>query len=717
MKKIALVVLTGILMLTAILLAENIEFINSTLYSGALKSMQYHEGNYYCIGANALEIYSVSEIGTPSLIGGFPVPGSPEKIVVDGNHAYIAYSNGLCIIDISTLPIPFPQVQYAMPGESYDIKIINNLAYIAAGTEGLHIINISDPNNPILVGTCDLDSEAKLVEVNDTYAYVVTNSLQLEIIDISNPSQPESIGSIFTEYTIIEAYLDGSTLYLFDYREEPMIVFSYLNVYDLTNPVSPQLICDYSFESLVSDIYIRDNVAYIATDWTGLHLINVTNPSAPTHIGVYTNVYPYNMFHSVRAVEDLIVIGGYTLLEVIDSSDPEELIQIGTYDIPRNLYEICLNGNYAYLPTLDGFEIVDIHDHNTPIPVGRYSDSFYSNKIDISIEGNYAYIATGLGPLLIVNVSDPLTPYEEGYYRDEGYPNQIYGVDIVDTLAFISMRPKGFQIANIADPQNTYKVSEYQISGFPRTIQVEGDFAYLLTSYGLNVFNIADPAAPELVGDYYTVGSAKGLAIANNLAFTSDDQSTFYVIDISIPAFPTLLAACDISGGGGNTIAKDIVIDGNYAYLACRGLVVIDISNPEEPTSVECWQYSRNSQGIAVDDGYVFIADLHSLNVLFHDLVDIDEFNSTSESFTLFPNYPNPFNASTMISFILPEPSDVELEIFNILGQKSDVLINDYLPAGSHSILWQPDDLSSGIYFYKISVGSKDVSKKLMLIK
>ena len=89
----------------------------------------------------------------------------------------------------------------------------------------------------------------------------------------------------------------------------------------------------------------------------------------------------------------------------------------------------------------------------------------------------------------------------------------------------------------------------------------------------------------------------------------------------------------------------------------------------------------------------------------------------------LLNNYPNPFNPTTSISFSIPEESKVNLSIYNIKGQKVKTLINEVLPAGEHSVVWNGRDsngkrVSSGIYFYQlISNVNKSNIKKMLLLK
>jgi len=89
---------------------------------------------------------------------------------------------------------------------------------------------------------------------------------------------------------------------------------------------------------------------------------------------------------------------------------------------------------------------------------------------------------------------------------------------------------------------------------------------------------------------------------------------------------------------------------------------------------------------------------------------------------TMDQNYPNPFNLGTQIRFSLPEASKVNLVIYNILGQKVKVLLDEQMEAGHHSILWKGGDrngkeLSSGIYFCKIKTEKWVETKKMLLLR
>jgi len=86
-------------------------------------------------------------------------------------------------------------------------------------------------------------------------------------------------------------------------------------------------------------------------------------------------------------------------------------------------------------------------------------------------------------------------------------------------------------------------------------------------------------------------------------------------------------------------------------------------------------------------------------------------------NFNLAQNYPNPFNPVTSISFDLPITSFVKLDIYNLLGQRIETMINKEMEAGSYDINWNGKGVASGIYFYRIETGDFSETKKMLLLK
>ena len=87
------------------------------------------------------------------------------------------------------------------------------------------------------------------------------------------------------------------------------------------------------------------------------------------------------------------------------------------------------------------------------------------------------------------------------------------------------------------------------------------------------------------------------------------------------------------------------------------------------------------------------------------------------QDYSLSQNYPNPFNPTTTISWQLAVGSPVQLEVFNLVGQKVATLVNEKQPAGSYSIEFYASHLASGVYLYRLQAGDYVETRKMVLMK
>jgi hypothetical protein len=114
-------------------------------------------------------------------------------------------------------------------------------------------------------------------------------------------------------------------------------------------------------------------------------------------------------------------------------------------------------------------------------------------------------------------------------------------------------------------------------------------------------------------------------------------------------------------------------------------------------------------------------------------IIGINNINSEIPGkFELYQNYPNPFNPITKLRFAIGTPLNppfakggterssgglVKLVIFDILGKEVAILINESLPPGTYEIEWNASNYPSGVYFYKLSVGDFNQTRKMILVK
>ena len=84
---------------------------------------------------------------------------------------------------------------------------------------------------------------------------------------------------------------------------------------------------------------------------------------------------------------------------------------------------------------------------------------------------------------------------------------------------------------------------------------------------------------------------------------------------------------------------------------------------------------------------------------------------------TLSANYPNPFNPETTIRYALPQAGQVRLVVYDLLGHEVAVLVDQSRPAGNHTVRFGADNLSSGLYVYRLQAQGKTIVRTMILVK
>ena len=156
---------------------------------------------------------------------------------------------------------------------------------------------------------------------------------------------------------------------------------------------------------------------------------------------------------------------------------------------------------------------------------------------------------------------------------------------------------------------------------------------------------------------------------------------------------------------------NDIIIqyyDVNNPYSATVG-----ICSPDRADGIEYLFDNSYTDGAApLVDGRAIKFTTGSLYT-----TDVKDGGMVPEGFSLSQNYPNPFNAVSAIEFSMPEAENVKIEVFNLLGQKVETLVDSWLDAGTHTVYWNAGKQSSGVYFYKLTAGEFEDIKRMTLLK
>jgi hypothetical protein len=230
-------------------------------------------------------------------------------------------------------------------------------------------------------------------------------------------------------------------------------------------------------------------------------------------------------------------------------------------------------------------------------------------------------------------------------------------------------------------------------------------------------YNIASGESNELVNSGLNVPNGMVHDPEHNrlVLVSSVNNSPIQAIDLADSSVTTIIeTGIDIMDG----IARDE--QGNY-YISAWGTnciyrynssfsgnPVIFSRHGQSPADIS---YNKHDDVIAVP-----LYHSHTLELVPIEYTSIRE-DVLPQEYGLISNYPNPFNAATVISFTLPESQPVRLDIYNMLGQRVALLMDQDLAAGEYNQIWRADDCPSGIYFARLDYGNISSSIKMVLLK
>jgi hypothetical protein len=249
-----------------------------------------------------------------------------------------------------------------------------------------------------------------------------------------------------------------------------------------------------------------------------------------------------------------------------------------------------------------------------------------------------------------------------------------------------------------------------------------------------------DFAGIDLIADGVTPPVGGTVTGANLIKSLRAPDATSAIVEPKgegAPWVPSLFKSVKLGNAGSVTVNFTSVTPGNYHVrvfgqnptAAAKTLTVKEgattLTSPALPNKTD-------STGVDIFSGmFSLTGGSHAIEVSGAD-VSIDYIQLVKDSvvtsvrpgnevvgtFALHQNYPNPFNPTTTIQFTLGKPSNVQLNIYNVLGQKVATLINNQrMAAGPQTFQFDARNLASGVYFYRLEAGSFVSSKKMLLLK
>ena len=475
-------------------------------------------------GEEGLRIYDVSELTSPIEVAFYQ-------------------SNSLPELWWRTPPgerLPRPDYIPSEPMLALDVAISGQYAYLGEGRVGidsfyggqLTVLNVSNPRRPKRVGvyTMPQNTAAMKVILDGSYAFVSTFSMyeaQLTVVlDISNPENPVEVAS-FPTGALLAVYKGFA--YFHDYK-------SGLVVWDVSNPASSHLVGQIELPLIVAgryggaaviieDIAFVDNYAYIAIEYDGLHILDISDPTNAKEVSaIHYDILPEAQFHAISnntaylgtsggnirvldisetnslpllgyveglgaediAVSDNIgyVARGEEGFSLIDVSDLENISIINTYDLENfQANSIVSQDDLLFILEEDvGLHIFDATDHSNLISLSTVNLNVTSYD-DVAVWNDYVYVAMGenAGELRVIDVSESTRPREVTRIK---YPEFFTSIAANDSYIYVVTSWDLITVFDVQNPDSPRQISVHDSENFLNDIHLEDGVLYLALRYG-----------------------------------------------------------------------------------------------------------------------------------------------------------------------------------------------------------------------------------------
>ena len=364
-----------------------------------------------------------------------------SDIFIQENYAYITNNNQMLIYDVTNYQNPFLEGSITLPGFSEKLEVYENYAYLAGGHSGLRNINIKNPAQPVEEGFYETFSATTDMDRAGDYGYITELDDGMLVLDLSNISHPTLVAQYNSPGNAVALEVVDNLAYIADGDGG-------LRIADVSDPLNPTEVGAYDSLNYAQEVCISGNYAYVVDniinqpDW--IRAFDISNPANPISMG---GILMQSDIYALDASGNYLYAAATDKgMRVLDISDPANLVEAGYFLAPK-VFDVCVQGNYAYLASADwdgGFVTVDISDPTNPIFISTYNENGWFHPFDVAVQGDYAYVGDPVGnEFLLFYIGDPANPSQLGAFRLSGDVSNLFAKD---SLVYVSDGVAGVQI-------------------------------------------------------------------------------------------------------------------------------------------------------------------------------------------------------------------------------------------------------------------------------
>ena len=279
---------------------------------------------------------------------------------ISGGHDYILMGSGrrISLLNVDDPAHPCITGETGVADDINKIWADGNYAYTAHGHSGVSIIDLTDPHH--IRGSYKTEGPAKDIEVRWPYAYVAVDSQGLTVLNISDPADPFLVSRLNFSGETIGIGLGGNYAFLASGGNG-------VRVLNIGNPNVPTLIASCNSLGYVYDVSVSGSYAYVAAGDSGLRVMDISNISAPVPSSKFK--FQNKARAAVRSGDNVFVAGDFAGLRIINAATPGKIGEVGYFKTAYNVVDLCMIGDHAFLADrAGGLRVIDVSQIKNPVP-------------------------------------------------------------------------------------------------------------------------------------------------------------------------------------------------------------------------------------------------------------------------------------------------------------------------------------------------------------
>lgn len=449
-----------------------------------------------------IEVYSLDNLDQPEQIGELALPAVLQSIGCIHGYLVTTSTDSLRVMDIANPGSPFVVASLTLNGNAGKIEIINEMAYIDRGS-GINICDLSVPTQPAIIESFTVMAGGSIITLANADGNLLIELQHpdswggyysyLKLYDLTIPDSPEEVWSWYNSTEHVLASANRGVLAVLNFNFPVFRLFNSSNV----DSIFGTFVRENYFYG-INEVVVCNGLAATSRGSLGMSLYDVSNPFEPRYLfgsGYWEETQNILMSQSLVAVPvDVYCVPG-TLLNIENPSEPiglQHWFGCGSrYDIRGN--QVLLVNNWP--PYL--LRNIDISDFSNPVITATTELQFAARSL--VARDSIVYIADSNG-LTLVNITASGSFQVAGSLAMTGTMSQI---SVDGEIAVLQSGTSSISIVDVADPTNPISVSEFSVQGAIRELDLQGNNVFVANdTRGLRIFDISEPQDPFEAGHY-----------------------------------------------------------------------------------------------------------------------------------------------------------------------------------------------------------------------